>query len=117
VWRSSPAPACWLRRRTRVASGRITDGATGEPLEGSRILVVGTGLIEASNREGGYGFRSVAPGQYQIRVLRIGYESKIQPVTVAPDETAVSDFALTSVALTLAARGRPQDRHWPPRGV
>jgi TonB-linked SusC/RagA family outer membrane protein len=82
-------------------NGRVTDAATGEPLEGSRVLVVGTGLIETASRDGRYTLRNVPPGQYQVRVLRIGYQSGIKPVSVMSNETATLDFALPSVAFTL----------------
>jgi hypothetical protein len=47
------------RVHTRIGD-RLTDGATSELLEGSRILVVGTGLVKTANREGRHGLRNVA---------------------------------------------------------
>lgn len=75
-------------------SGKITDVASGVPLEGARILVTGTPIIETSDREGRYTVRSIPPGTYQVRTLRIGYKPSTQSVTVGPSETAALDFAL-----------------------
>ncbi len=70
-------------------SGRITDQTTGTPLESSRIVLSGTTRIETSDRDGRYAFRGVAPGTYQLRVLRVGYRPEVQSAT----------------------RGRRRDRH------
>ena len=59
--------------QTGTISGRITDQTTGSPLEASRIVLTGTTRIQTSDRDGRYAFRGVAPGTYQLRVLRVGY--------------------------------------------
>ena len=81
--------------------GTITDQATGAALEGARVVIVGTPIIETSNQEGKYLVRSIAPGTYQVRALRIGYKALQQSVTVGPNETAALDFALTNSPVQL----------------
>ena len=76
-------------------AGTVTDIATTAPLENARILVSGTSLIETTNGEGRYNIRSIAPGTYQVRALRIGYAPLVQTVTIGQDETGALDFALT----------------------
>ncbi len=39
-------------------SGKVTDQATGQALEAARVILTGTSLIETSNREGEYTFRT-----------------------------------------------------------
>ncbi len=86
--------------------GVVTDEATGQPLEAARVILVGPNRIEATNQEGRYRFRNVAPGSYQVRVLRLGYRPATDSANVAPGETVTLDFALT-------ARAGParRDRH------
>ena len=68
-------------------AGTVTDKATSAPLENARIMVSGTSLIETTNGEGRYNIRSIAPGTYQVRALRIGYAPLVQTVTIGQDET------------------------------
>jgi TonB-linked SusC/RagA family outer membrane protein len=82
-------------------SGRITDQTTGAPLEASRIVLSGTTRIETSDRDGRYTFRGVAPGSYQLRVLRVGYRPEVQSATVGDGETATLDFGMTPAPVQL----------------
>lgn len=82
-------------------SGTVTDRETTAPLEGARVIVTGTSIIETTDQEGRYTVRSVQPGRYQVRALRIGYQPKVDSVTVGPDETVVVDFALTAAPVQL----------------
>ena len=82
-------------------SGTVADQAAGTPLEGARVMVIGTSIIETTNQEGKYTVRSLRPGTWQVRALRIGYRAAVQSVTVGPSETAALDFALTPAAVEL----------------
>ena len=75
-------------------TGKVTDAADGAPLETARVLLTGTNRIESSGREGQYTFRNLAPGTYQLRVLRVGYRPDTGSVAVAGSEAATLDFAL-----------------------
>ncbi len=75
-------------------AGVVTDEATGDPLEAARVILTGPNRIEGTNREGRYTFRNVAPGNYQVRVLRLGYRPKVDSAAVAPGETVALAFAL-----------------------
>jgi TonB-linked SusC/RagA family outer membrane protein len=81
--------------------GIVTDRSNGASIEDARVQLIGTSLIETTNREGRFLFRSVAPGTYQVRVLYVGYLSETKPVTVGASETAAVEFALASVPITL----------------
>jgi len=78
-----------------VISGRVTDAATGDPLETARVVLVGPNRIEGTNREGRYTFRGVEPGSHQVRVLRVGYRPETGTVSVPQGETVALDFSLT----------------------
>src|SRR6185312_12597480 len=82
-------------------SGKVTDQATGQGLEAARVILTGTNLIETTNREGEYTFRTVAPGTYQVRTLRLGYRPVSQPATVGAGEAVALDFAMTPAPVQL----------------
>jgi len=75
-------------------SGQVTDRSSGAGLEGARVLVSGTAIIETTDRDGHYTIRSISPGTYQVRALRIGYKPTFDSVTVGPNETAALNLAL-----------------------
>ncbi|MGH7720949.1 MAG: TonB-dependent receptor plug domain-containing protein, partial [Gemmatimonadaceae bacterium] len=54
-----------------------------------------------TNDQGEYRIGDVAPGSYQIRVLRVGYAAAMQNVTVAAGQAVTADFTLASSALQL----------------
>ena len=81
--------------------GQVVDEAAGTPLEAARVLLTGTGQIETTNREGRFLFRQVAPGTYQVRVLRVGYKPATQSTTVAAGETAALSFSLAPAVVQL----------------
>ncbi|MEP6574227.1 MAG: SusC/RagA family TonB-linked outer membrane protein, partial [Gemmatimonadota bacterium] len=82
-------------------AGTVTDQATGKPLEASRVVLTGTNQIETTNQDGKYTFRTVAPGTYQIRALRIGYAAQVQSITIAAGETAALNFAMIPAPVQL----------------
>jgi TonB-linked SusC/RagA family outer membrane protein len=81
--------------------GVVTDEATGQPLEAARVALTGQNRIEATNQEGRYVFRNVAPGSYAVRVLRLGYRPATDSAHVAPGEVVELDFALTGAPVQL----------------
>ena len=81
--------------------GVVTDEATGQTLEAARVLLTGPNRIEATNQEGRYLFRNVAPGSYAVRVLRLGYRPATDTANVAPGEAVTLDFALTGAPVQL----------------
>jgi TonB-linked SusC/RagA family outer membrane protein len=94
-------PVALAQAQAGTLGGRITDQTTGTGLEAARIVMTGTSRIETSNRNGEYRFRGVAPGTYQVRVLRVGYRPMVQPATVGAGEDATLDFALEPAPVQL----------------
>jgi TonB-linked SusC/RagA family outer membrane protein len=87
------APASAQAQNGRL-NGTVTDQATGAGLDGARVIVTGTPLIATTDASGKFAVRSIAPGTYEVRALRIGYKPQVHSVTIGPNETAVLDFAL-----------------------
>ncbi|HET6795526.1 MAG TPA: SusC/RagA family TonB-linked outer membrane protein [Gemmatimonadales bacterium] len=81
--------------------GRVTDERTGDPITGARVLLVGTSRIETTGQDGSYLFRTLSPGDHQVRVLAIGFSAQVKPFTVAPGELSALDFSMTPVPVQL----------------
>jgi TonB-linked SusC/RagA family outer membrane protein len=84
-------------------TGRVTDKAGGAPLEGAQVRIEGTNSGAMTNGDGRYTIARVAPGTYQLRVIRIGYQSAMGSVTVSASGAVTSDFALTKAPYQLEA--------------
>ncbi|HTK56268.1 MAG TPA: carboxypeptidase regulatory-like domain-containing protein, partial [Gemmatimonadales bacterium] len=81
-------------------SGRVTDGATGAPLAGVQVRIVGTGQGAATDTGGRFRLREVRPGRWTVTVLRIGYrQSRRDSVVVTGGEVARLEFAMVPVAV------------------
>jgi len=82
-------------------TGQVLDQADANPLEAARVVLTGTTHIETTNREGKFAFRNVAPGNYEVRVLRVGYRPLTQTATVTDGQTVSLTFNLTPAAVQL----------------
>lgn len=81
---------------------RVTEAASGRPLDQAQVVIIGTTLGGLTNADGRFTFRNVGAGMAQIRVLRVGYSEQKKGVTVSAGQASDVEFALTEVALTLA---------------
>jgi TonB-linked SusC/RagA family outer membrane protein len=82
-------------------TGRITAAGSGEPLQESRVVLVGTSLFATAAQDGRYIIRNVPTGNYTVRVLRVGYEEQKKPVQVAANESLTLDFTMSPVVVKL----------------
>ncbi len=87
-------------QETRL-SGRVTDESSGTGIPNARVLITGTPRIETTAQDGSYIFRALGPGQYQVRVIAIGYQAQTKPVTVSEGQTASLDFSMKLTAVQL----------------
>ncbi|MFV1987429.1 MAG: TonB-dependent receptor domain-containing protein [Gemmatimonadota bacterium] len=76
-----------------VITGRVTDAASLQPLDGAQVFVVGTARGVLANAEGRYTLRLPA-GTYTIQSRYLGYNANEQTVTLEEGETLTIDFAL-----------------------
>lgn len=79
---------------TGEVRGTVKDKATGEPLVGANILVVGTNRGTTTNYEGAYSLKGLPPGQYTITARFVGYVRGHQTVQVVANQTVEANFAL-----------------------
>lgn len=84
-----------LAGTTGKLSGVIKDAQTGEPLLGANIIIEGTSLGDAANEKGEFVILNIPPGQYNVRVSFIGYETVIiQNVVIIVDQTTILSIDL-----------------------
>ena len=76
-------------------AGKVSDAATGQPLEAARVVLAGPNRVETTGQDGQYTFRGVAPGRYLLKVLRLGYQPMGDTVQVSAGEIVAHNFAMT----------------------
>ena len=92
---ADPSVALKLPDITGKIAGRVTDAATGEPLPGVNVLIVGTTQGSATDLDGYYTIVNVKPGTYTVRVSFIGFRNEVvENVKVIVDKTTRIDFEL-----------------------
>jgi len=94
-------PPHLVQAQQGAITGQVIDQADNNPLEAARVVLGGTTRIETTNREGRFAFRNVAPGTYEIRVLRVGYRPATQTATVTAGGTETLSFTLSPAAVQL----------------
>lgn len=80
-------------------AGTVT-GLDGQPLANATVRVVGTDMGALTDEEGSFRL-SVDPGNYELRVTRIGYRETTRTVTVEPGGVTEVRISLRSQALEL----------------
>jgi hypothetical protein len=83
--------------RTAHLDGNVQDTETGQPVAGARIELVGTRFSTYSGQDGAFDIR-VPPGDYAMRVSRIGYE----PLSIA--SVSVSDDPAEHAPITIGMK-------------
>ncbi|HTO94822.1 MAG TPA: carboxypeptidase-like regulatory domain-containing protein, partial [Bacteroidota bacterium] len=79
--------------------GRVTDRATGDPLPGANVTIVGTSIGASSDLDGKYIIRSIPSGAQSVRVTYVGYTTVTSAILVTTDSTLVMDVRLTAQAI------------------
>ena len=97
------APGAALAQGTATGTvvGRVTDQATRAPIADAQVVVVGTQRGARTNESGQYRLAGVGPGLVRLRVLRLGYEARLDSVNVAAGQEATLDFSLVATATRL----------------
>lgn len=81
-------------------TGQVTSSSMA-PLSEVQVFIVGTQMGGLTAGNGRFLIRNVAAGTYQLRAVRIGYETVTQSVTVAAGQTAAVNFTMADQALGL----------------
>ncbi len=75
-------------------TGRVVDGDSGEPLPNAHVLLADAGVGDVTNSAGRFAFSQLQPGAHRVRVSYIGYQDRIQTVTVRSDQNASIELGL-----------------------
>ena len=86
--------------QTGTITGRVVATGSLQPLPESRVFIVGTQAVATTNADGRYTLR-VAPGTYDVRVIRVGYQEQKRPVQVAASGTTTHDFTMQPAIVKL----------------
>ena len=81
-------------------AGTVTNEATGEPLAGAQVQIVGTAMGAAADENGQYFILNVPPGTYTLKVSFMGYAAKeIAGVQAQLDVTTTLDVTLKETVI------------------
>lgn len=89
-----------LHAQSGAIRGRVTDGATQQPIAGATITVGNRGTL--ARDDGAYFIADVPAGSQTVTARMLGYAEGTRTVTVAAGDTAVVDFALQAQAVNLS---------------
>jgi outer membrane receptor protein involved in Fe transport len=82
--------------------GTVTDARTGEALPGVNVVIAGTTIGTATDRNGFYFIANLQPGTYDVRATFISYDAvTVAGVRVPPNATITVDIALPEAVLEL----------------
>lgn len=98
AWLAATLPA--LAQTVGSISGRITD-AKGEGLPGTTVLVQGTTKGAATDMDGNFTIRDVAPGTYTVTASAVGMKTVRQQVAVTEGGTATFNATMADDATLL----------------
>jgi len=93
----------WAQQALGAIEGRVTDKASGQPLVGAQVSVLGTTLRALTDRDGRYHLGNVPTGAVSIRILLIGYVATVRRVTTSAGERVQADVALPQSVIGLDA--------------
>jgi hypothetical protein len=84
--------------------GRVTDAASGQPIVGAQVNIIGSRLGNITNAEGFYFINNVPAGLQDIQAQFIGYQGvTIRQQRVLSGQTLTQNFQLTASAVEIAA--------------
>ena len=88
-------------QQTGVISGTVTDAESLRPLASTQVFIGATGIGGLTNAEGGFILLNVPAGQIELSVDRLGYRTATQVVQIQAGGTAVVNFAMNQMAISM----------------
>ena len=99
----SAAQTSAARSDAATITGRVLDKATGDPMANARIVLGGTSLSTATERDGTFPLRAGPPGTHVLVASYTGFESNSRPVTAQAGQDVAVQLELSSGAVALDA--------------
>jgi len=81
-------------------SGYLHDKSTGEPLMYANVVIEGTEIGTASDNHGYYVITNIPSGEYAIKIMMMGYETKSLVVNISYGDDQRHDFELSTIVIT-----------------
>ncbi|HEY0946526.1 MAG TPA: TonB-dependent receptor [Opitutaceae bacterium] len=88
---------------TGAVSGRVSDAATGNSLQGAIVRVLGTTAQDYTDAQGRYSLPTVPAGAHRLEIDYVGLDPLVEEITVTPGRPLVVNAALRSDALQMEA--------------
>src|SRR5438093_2276194 len=82
-------------------AGRVVDASSNAPVPTAQIQVVGSTRGAVTGDDGRFRIAGIAAGEYQLRVLRLGYQGSSRTVTVTAGGTTDVEFTVVPAAVSL----------------
>lgn len=96
----SPKNEALTSKETGKITGSVKDKATGKPLSSANVIVEGTKLGAATNKDGNFWIVNVPSGIYNLKVTMMGYKSVlISSLKVRIHKTTTVNFLLEPVVI------------------
>src|SRR5256885_236656 len=95
------APSTLVAQSRGTVRGGVLDSASGAPVPGASVTIVGTRLGALTDNEGNYSIRTVPTGQQTVRFARLGYAPRTRVVTVPDGGEVVANFRVEHSAVQL----------------
>ncbi|MBL7754992.1 MAG: TonB-dependent receptor [Chitinophagaceae bacterium] len=87
--------------QTGSLKGFVYDKSNGEPLSGATVSIPSLKKGAQSNLEGFYNIPKLPPGNYDVQITLIGYETEVKQVVIQADEITTLKFNLVKKAKEL----------------
>lgn len=81
--------------------GRVLDFATGAPLAGAQVSVLGTEALRLTDGDGTFVLEKLPPGRHLVATDLLGYQQRTDSVTVFSQETVDIELRLSTEAIQI----------------
>ncbi len=99
--RSAPAQE-ETERDTAELIGQVVSASTGLPIEGARVILLGSGYGAITDAEGNFRVPRTWAGRDSVEVRYIGYEAGYTIIDLAPEQTTRVTLTLSSTVIRIA---------------
>jgi hypothetical protein len=99
----SPIP-CTDSTRASTVTGAVSEEGSNTPIQ-ARVTIVELGASANADKQGRFRLNCVAPGEYTLRAISIGYEADVQKISLPSGTTVTVQLVLRSPGYT----GPPTD--------
>ncbi len=96
------APAALHAQQTGIVVGTVSDAASGQPLSGTLVAVVGAQNNAMTDGRGHFIIRGVRSGAASVRAQRLGYRPELRPIAVPAGDSVRVSFSLNESAVNLS---------------